>query len=114
MVEAYVTPAADFLFLDGLEPIKLEISKPNGNHEITVAKALGGPVDLRRDTFVEVALGSRSKAWSFPVSDLDGQEINVGDVITDSSGLKWEVAGVTLRSFDQVYRCPCNRMRVNG
>lgn len=114
MVEAYVTPASDFLFMDGLEAVSIELNRPNGNSLISIPKALGGPVDLRRDTFVEVALGSRSKAWSFPASDLNGQEVNVGDVITDSSGFKWEVAGHTLRSFDQIYRCPCNRLRVNG
>ena len=114
MVEAYIDPASDFLLLDGLESITVQFARPNGTHSVEIAKAMSSPVDLRRDTFVEVAIGSKSKVWSFRASDLDGEEIEAGDLITDSDGQQWEAAGATLRSFDTIYRVPCNRARRNA
>lgn len=113
MVESYLTPEADFLLLDGLESVEVFFIRPNASHSVQVPKAMSGSVDLRRDAFADVSIGSSSRAWSFPVSSLEGETLEIGDLIQDEAGIRWEVAGVTLRSFDTIYRAICNRLRRN-
>lgn len=113
MVEAYIDPAADFLLLDGLEPVTVEFVRSNSTHSVEVASAMSSPVDLSNDNFSDVSIGSESKSWSMTVASLDGETLQKGDLIVDASGNAWRVDGVVLRSFDTIYRAICNRIRRN-
>lgn len=116
MVETYINPAADFLLLDGLEPVTVEIEGINESITIPVACAHSSAPDAKRDNFADVEITTESQVWSIRKIDLDseeGVELRRGAVIVDSHGKRWEVQGVTLGSFGTIYRAICNSRRPN-
>ena len=116
MVATYINPVVDFLLLDGLEPVTVEIEGVNENITIPVLKAHPSAPNAKRDNFADVEITTESQAWSIRKIDLDsaeGVELRRGAVIVDGQGKRWEVQGVTLGSFGAIYRAICNSRRPN-
>lgn len=103
--------AADFLLVDGLEPVLFRRLTEEGNItlEISVSQA------LQRAATEQVQVGDRWLAadektvWHFLVSALSGQVPRRGDVIVGPGNIQWVVWVVETQTFAVRYRLTCVR-----
>lgn len=115
MVEAYISMDADFLMLDGLESVTVEMNRPGGGlQEVQISKALKRAVSYQDRNRSDINVSDSGRTWFVRKSDLGpGMMLETNDVIVESTGRRWKVQSVDQICYETQFKAVCNELRRN-